>query len=127
LIREGKSYTIDTVEVLQKKYPNHRIYLVVGSDRLLYFEKWQSWKKLLKKVCIVCQNRTDTDIQKVLEYTKFLREHGGRIIFCKKEIVEMSSTEIRKMVANGKDVNTFLQRETQKIIKENNLYVYKNG
>ena len=39
--RAGKSYTVDTVRELKKMYPGDDMFLFVGSDMLLSFDKWK--------------------------------------------------------------------------------------
>lgn len=44
--RDGTSYTIDTVEILLARHPNHRFALVVGTDLLVDSPKWKEWDRL---------------------------------------------------------------------------------
>src|ERR1035437_2089903 len=43
------SYTINTLEVLNKKYPQHKFVLIIGSDNLNRFHQWKDYKKILSK------------------------------------------------------------------------------
>lgn len=123
--RGGKSYTIDTVAQLKQIYPDYRIYLVVGSDMLLYFEKWKDWQCLLREVTVFCQCRLNADVKAVAEYVKFLRKNGGRVIVCNKSILEITSTNIRARVQNGVSVSELVPDGVLKLIEENNLYKKK--
>lgn len=123
--RGGKSYTIDTVAELKRIYPGYRIYLLVGSDMLLYFEKWKDWRRLLKEVTVFCQCRLNADIEAVSEYVKFLRKNGGRVIVCSKSILEITSTNIRARVQNGVSVAELVPGGVLRLIEENNLYKKK--
>ena len=47
--RQGRNYTIDTVTMLEQKYPGAELYLSVGSDMLLTFTEWRRWPELLQR------------------------------------------------------------------------------
>ena len=47
--RGGKNYTIDTVRMLEERYPGAEIFLSVGSDMLTTFTQWREWQSLLEK------------------------------------------------------------------------------
>ena len=48
LLREGKSYTADTVEQILGQYPEDELYLVLGTDMLLSFEHWYKFGYLIE-------------------------------------------------------------------------------
>ncbi|MBN8660234.1 MAG: nicotinate-nucleotide adenylyltransferase [Candidatus Obscuribacter phosphatis] len=50
LKRQGKSYTIDTVESLEAQFPDARISLIIGSDNLKSFDTWHRYQDLAKQV-----------------------------------------------------------------------------
>ena len=52
LRREGKSFTVDTVGWLRQQYPQAQLYLLVGSDMFLSFERWKSWQQILQQVTL---------------------------------------------------------------------------
>jgi len=57
ILRQGPSYTIETVEALSHAYPGDQIYLIVGADALSKIEQWHRAKELQKMVTIICINR----------------------------------------------------------------------
>ncbi len=40
------SYTIDTLTVLQEKYPEHQFGLIMGGDNLSHFHKWKNYEQI---------------------------------------------------------------------------------
>jgi nicotinate-nucleotide adenylyltransferase len=40
------SYTIDSLQTLQKKYSNHQLRLVIGSDSIPHLPKWKNWTEI---------------------------------------------------------------------------------
>ena len=61
LARDGVSYTVYTVEHFRKLYPDKKLYLLVGSDMLLYFDKWFEYKKILSEVTLAALSRENND------------------------------------------------------------------
>lgn len=51
--RLGKRYTIDTVSLLQKRFPNVRFVWIMGADGLVTLPKWRKWRLLSRIVPIV--------------------------------------------------------------------------
>lgn len=97
LKRKGKSYTIDTVLELQKLYPGASISLIMGGDMYLTLLNWYRGNELVKIVRPVVVARADKETEKIKEYACVLKEkYGTDTVFIEKEIVEISSTDLRK-------------------------------
>ncbi len=45
-VRQGKSYTVDTLEMLCKRYPGDELFFILGSDAFLDMPKWREPEKL---------------------------------------------------------------------------------
>jgi nicotinate-nucleotide adenylyltransferase len=52
--RGGKSYTVDTVAAVKAMYPDAELYLFMGDDMLLSFDKWYKHEEILRIATIVC-------------------------------------------------------------------------
>ena len=55
-------YTIELMKVLESLYPEDELYLIIGADNLLSFDKWKDYKELMKYNIIV-MNRNNIDIE----------------------------------------------------------------
>lgn len=106
--RQGKSYTVDTVRELKKEYPGWRFYFVLGSDMLLTFDEWREWKQLLRAMTLVCQRRENGHDEALQKKAAFLRENGGRILFCGGPPVVLSSTFLRGQLKQGADISALV-------------------
>lgn len=51
--RAGRSYTYNTVSMLQEKYPGAQLYMTIGSDMLETFDEWYRWREILAMVTLV--------------------------------------------------------------------------
>jgi nicotinate-nucleotide adenylyltransferase len=59
--REGTRYTIDTVRLLKRRYPKHRLIWLLGSDTLPNFHDWRDWRGLAREVPIAVIRRPGYD------------------------------------------------------------------
>lgn len=84
------SYTLQTIEYLQKQNPDNLYYLCIGEDSLQHFDEWYKYQKILEKVHLLVAerpgfNKSEADPE-ILEKTIFV-EHQPYLA---------SSTTIRK-------------------------------
>lgn len=123
--REGKSYTIDTLEALEKEYYGAKIYLIIGSDMLLSFHKWFRYKDILSK-CTLCvmTREDDVSLSKMREYARdMLLLSDEKYVLSNAHAYEMSSTQVREKIKNGEDLSEYLTEEIIDYIKEKGLYL----
>ena len=57
----GSSRTINIINYLIKKRNLKNIYLIIGSDNLIKFHKWKSWKRIVKLTKLVVFSRKGYD------------------------------------------------------------------
>jgi len=95
--RGGKSYTIDTVTALQKQYPNDILYLLIGSDMFLSFERWYCAEQLLEQLVLVVGSRFKGDRARLDAHKKHLEKQYAckGILLCTMEAVECASSDLR--------------------------------
>ena len=105
-------YTIDLVKELEKLYPSDKLYIIIGSDNIINFDKWKDYQNLLKYKIIV-MNRDNMDVNPYVD--KLGKENF--IILNNYPFIKISSTEIRNNL-NSK----YLDKEILDYIKEKNLY-----
>lgn len=62
--RQGDSYTIDTVKLLQKDsdFSGARWYLMVGTDQFNLMHTWKDWTDLLERVTLAVFDRAGVDL-----------------------------------------------------------------
>lgn len=125
LKREGKSYTVDTLTELKKLFPDDELFLIIGSDMLLCFDKWRRFEDILSMVTLVCLSRESAITSD--ELLCFAKERlgidEGGIIISDSLPFEVSSTEIRRMIALKDDASDFLAPGAYRFIKERRIYL----
>jgi nicotinate-nucleotide adenylyltransferase len=91
----GSSRSIDTINYLIKEKKYKDIYFIIGSDNLLEFHKWKSWKKIVKLTKLIVFSRKGYDKKgKKSIVSKFLK---NKIIFIHNKPIIISSSKIRKI------------------------------
>ena len=122
-IREkSTSYTIDTVKKLRLSYPKDELYLIVGSDMLLSFRQWWKWEEILENVSLLAVSRENGDRAKLEAERLVLEKAGGRVELVDIDVREISSTEIRERLKNGKETDELLDGKVLEYILKNKLY-----
>ena len=116
--RQGRNYTIDTVTMLEQKYPGAELYLSVGSDMLLTFTEWRRWPELLQKATLVVESRCEGELGALHRAARALSAEGGRIVFSLAKALPMASSDIRA----GKAPAGALPPETEQIAGKYHLY-----
>ena len=126
--RGGTSYTIDTLQELIKRYPNDRLYFIIGSDMLLYFETWKDSEEIFKLCTLVAMTRLHQDKNAVLKHRDYLmQKYAAKIIVIDNEVEEISSTQVREQVRRGEKISELVPEMVEQYIKENEVYQNKIG
>lgn len=121
--RGGKSYTVDTVNSIRELYPDERLYLIIGSDQLLSFDRWYRFSEIMEKAVICAVSREGSVPVEQLEAfaDSRLRQYGEVLIF-DFEPFEISSTEIRRIIKDGKGAEDYISAEVEDFIRREGLY-----
>ena len=112
-------YSINTLEHYKEVYSNDEIYFICGADNLSYIDKWMRGLDILKNFKLLVINRSTDNTEEILNR---LYEYKDNITIVPMEMNDISSTEIRKMIANNEDVSDFLDIDVIRYIREHNLY-----
>ena len=127
LKRVGKSYSVETLRELRKVYPDkdYKLYFIMGSDMLIYFEKWYKYREILKLCTLVCISRSDDDTSELENYANELIKQGGEVMIVPSDPLEISSTDIRTAVNNQdcEKLTCYLDEKVVKYILERKLYI----
>ena len=59
ILRDGPSYTIDTVEDVAQSYPDDSLHLIIGSDAYSKLDQWHRIEDLKKLVTFIIIERPD--------------------------------------------------------------------
>lgn len=122
--REGKSYTVDTLEALFGE--DRRLFLLMGTDMMLTLGDWREPERIFE-LCYPVYIRRESDkaldeeiVQKIACYNQKYGKVVRRIV---SDPIEVSSTDVRRAIAAGQSIEGLVPRSVAAYIKENGLYV----
>ena len=122
LRREGKSYTYETVDQLRDLHPDAELILLMGTDMFLSFHEWRCPEKILAEAALGVFYRGDRGEKAAIDARKAEMEASGhRIHLVCNDVVDISSTDLRRMLVFG-CAAPFLPEGVGAYIQENGLY-----
>jgi len=121
--RGGVSYTIDTIRHFAEHHPGANISLLIGSDQAIEFVRWHSWQEILREAQL-CVVRRPFLLTPEMEWrtTETLTIDGKAPVWINAPLLEISSTEIRRRVREGKSINYLTVKSVRDHIAERGLY-----
>ncbi|MFH1771830.1 MAG: nicotinate-nucleotide adenylyltransferase [Candidatus Omnitrophota bacterium] len=110
--RKGVSFTVDTVKQLRKKYPGYEFFLVAGSELARDFAEWKDFETIKKNVKIVVAQREICPLDKTDGFIELKISQIG-----------ISSSQIRKLLQQGKSAKYFVRDNVLDYINKHKLYM----
>ena len=122
LNRKGPSYTYETVLELKKIYPDAELVLLMGTDMFLSFHTWKNPDIILENAALGVFYRGEKGEAAAIEAKKAeMEQQGAQVELVKNEIVNISSTQMRRLLA-FRCAGEFLPEGVLDYIRENRLY-----
>lgn len=125
--RGGVSYTIDTIRWFAEAFPGSNISILIGSDQAIEFVRWRQWQDILteSQLCIVRRPFLLTPEMEE-RMTETLSVPGKPAVkppvWINAPLLEISSTEIRRRVAEQKSINYLTVKSVRDYINHHGLY-----
>ncbi len=112
LQRKGKSYTYDTMKALIAQNPDTDYYFIIGGDMVEYLPKWYKIDELVEMVQFVGVKRPGYTI-----------DTPYPIIWLDAPMMDLSSSLIRKKIAQGCSIRYLVPEAVRNYILEKGLYL----
>ena len=113
---EGKSYSLITVKKIIEEYNiKGRLNFIIGTDAFSKIESWYKAEELKKLVHFLVFPRRGDNIENI----RALSKKGWDFEIVPFEYLDISSTEIRERMIDGK-----VEKDVEEYIKRNGLYEY---
>ena len=106
-----KKYAIETFKEIEKKYDDTENFFIMGIDNFIKMQDWKLYDELMKYQYIVFKRRNIAEIN-----GKFDNVHFVEFDF------DISSSYIRELIKNDKQLNGLLQKDVEFYIKKHGLY-----
>ncbi len=110
------NYTVNTLAYLREKHPDYEFNLIMGEDNLMNFHKWKNHQIILDNHHIYVYPRVISDNIG----SQF--ENHPKINLINAPIIEISSTFIRKAVAENKNIKPLLPAVVWDYMDQMNFY-----
>lgn len=95
LDRNEASYTIITLNDIERHYSNSELFLIMGSDSFVTIKTWYEYEKIINNYNIIVLNRNQTS------FSNKIHVDCKNILFFNNPLIEISSTEIREKINSG--------------------------
>ena len=132
IIREGTSYTYDTIRSIKGTNKNALLYLIIGFDNLYSFHNWYEYEKILEECNIIVMKRNQKEHSLSVDPSLSKHMTSNRSIFsnvsCGKIFIEdtfeidISSSDIRRKLRNKETIEELVHPELSKWLSSNYIY-----
>lgn len=112
------SFSITTLMAIQEQFPQNNYFLIVGEDNLSMFHLWKDFEKLLETAPLIVYPRAN----ELSSLPQPLNEYQNRIHVLKGDLVNVSATEIRNIIHEGKSAKDLTPDTVIRYISANHLY-----
>ncbi|MBN1830109.1 MAG: nicotinate-nucleotide adenylyltransferase [Deltaproteobacteria bacterium] len=136
-LRQGFSYSIDTVEHLQAHSGDATLFFITGLDAFADIRTWKNWRELLRQCSFIVMTRPGFetfDLAKILSpeiadmyrfdaaSDRFIGPGGGTLLFRRVTFLDISSRAIRNLSAGGMSIRYLVPEAVRRHIDFHNLY-----
>lgn len=124
LLRAGTSYTAMTVTLLKDQYPKNRFFFIIGADSLFELETWYHPEIILRSVYLLVADRLyQHSISTIEEKIQYFRDkYHAEIDFLHCGRMDISSSELRRMIIQGKSISAYVPPAVEEYIRKYQLY-----
>lgn len=133
--RGGPSYTIDTLAALSEREPEASWFFITGTDAFVDIRTWHRWEELLRDYAFIVHERPGCSIERVMGVIpEELRDQvvelpigrppaaSRRILLLRDTMLDVSSTEIRRMVREGRTIRFLVPEAVEEYLRDYRLY-----
>ena len=134
--REQVSYTYDTLQHFLASRPDAHLGFLIGTDAFAEFDTWYKADQVLGLCDFLVMDRPGSRMSaakalpekfrrhyKQIDENRLVHESGGEVRLIKIRGIEVSSTQIRRYLKNGQNVDDLLPAKTLAYIRKQGLYV----
>ena len=107
------SFTINTLAYLEEKNPKQEFIIIMGSDSFQNIHKWKNYETIIKNYPIYIYKRPGFEIENTIK---------AKIQIVEAPLLQISATEIRRLIKEGKSVRYMLPDKVLEEIKRGNYY-----
>jgi nicotinate-nucleotide adenylyltransferase len=134
LNRDEPSYTAVTLQHIREELPNTPLCFLMGMDSLLSFKRWYHWPQILERCHLVVSVRPGWQLDETADIADLLAQRqttdinqlhhtpAGLIYLAEIEPQDISSTQIRQLIEDGKSTDALMPKAVRQYIDQHGLY-----
>ena len=104
------TYTINTLEKISEKYPEHQFKLLIGGDNLIIFHKWVEYERIIDEFGLIVYPRPDFDTESLPKFP------NTTIITA--PLINLSATEIREKLVKGESITGMVPEKVADFLQQ---------
>ena len=121
--REGPTFTVDTLSTLHDDDSTRELFFLIGADSLADLPQWREPQRIAELATIVAVNRGDRPLPDLTRLAETLGDRvTARIQIVTMPGIDLSATDVRGRVANGKSIRFMTPRAVEAYLTEHGLY-----
>ena len=120
--RPAPSFAVETVAALQRASPADCFVFLIGADQLAELPQWRAPEQLLQAVPLVAFTRSGAGCATEAALAQLSPAARGRITLQDMPAVDISASDIRERVAQGKAIRHLTPPQVVEYIETHNLY-----
>lgn len=113
LQQDSTNFTYNTLVSLRQHCPEHTFSFVIGSDNLANFHKWDNFEEMVRDFTFYVYPRKGYPLEPLQD---------NMVILDKVQEIDVSSTEVKKLVHQDEPIDSLVPPVINSYIKEHNLY-----
>lgn len=133
----GPNYTVDTLQRLRERHPRDSFYFIIGFDSFRELPSWKDYTRIPELTHLVVVHRPGAEtaepmrllpvaVQKQFCYScspeKWRHQSGNWLIFLRETRLDISSTAIRRLVAERRSIRYLVPDPVIALIAREGLY-----
>lgn len=121
--RPGKTYSYETLEELKRRFPQTEFFFILGADCLYSIEHWKEPGRIFDACAIVAAVRGDASMEEMQAQAGHLQKRfGAKIILLPFRNLQISSTQIRESVREGRSIRYMTPAQVADYIEQKGFY-----
>jgi nicotinate-nucleotide adenylyltransferase len=119
--RGGASYTVDTLREIHELEPEHDLTFIVGGDMAQSLPAWREPEAILALARLAVAEREGVRREDIARRLEPLHD-GDRVVFFDMPRIDISSSAIRRRVAEGRPIRYLVPDAVAEAIAQHDLY-----
>jgi nicotinate-nucleotide adenylyltransferase len=120
--KDGPAFTFETLEWLRSETPDDEVVFIAGADQAAGLPQWREPERVLRAARLAVAERPGTEHEDVLRAVGSISGGGPRVSFFPMPQVDVSSTDIRARVAEGRPYRLLVREAVADRIEKAGLY-----